>query len=333
MKKILTFPLSALTVMLIFFLGGNSFSQESSQKPIQQTATLSNIRGVVNVKTRDSLDWEAAAPAIILHTGDSIATADNASATLTFFDGSQTTIYANTLLKLTDLRANEDGSQKIILIEQLWGKTLNRVKRLLDFESRYEIKTPTSVTAVRGTEFVVSVSNADGATQVDVIEGIVEIMAQEITVPVHPGESASVAPSKAPLLKSENATPDAAPDTKITPTPEKDTNSGSKESNENEGNYTDKSNSETPAENNIESCDTGGCEQGNTENEDEKNCNENISEKDCDTISGDKNNEFYRQDNICKDSNSNKCWWNEIREIERNNYILISRKIIACFAS
>jgi hypothetical protein len=334
MKKILAFPLSALAVMLVFFLGGNFFPQKSPPRNSRQTATLSDIQGTVNVKRGDNSAWETVSTDQVLSVGDSIATAETASATLIFFDGSQTQLYPNTLITLTELRASEDGSNKIILFEQLWGKTFNRVKRLLDSASRYEIKTPTSVTAVRGTEFVVEVSNADGATQVEVEEGVVDVIAQKITVPVHPGESILVEPGKSPRLNNEETSPETEEkESSVTPTPEKNTNdSTEKESNNSEEGGENKSESDTSSENDKTDCDGYNCDkQDDFDDEDDQSCEEGMSggmDGSCFDKNDNKDNELYNQEGNCSSNNSGKCWWNEIRDVENNS--AIERKLVTC---
>ena len=85
---------------------------------------------------------------------------------LTFFDGSTLSVDPASLVKVLTLnRLGSGGIQ--LLVEQTAGRSWAAVAKLKTPDSKFEIKTPTSVAAVRGTAFETFVTaNADGTTSV-----------------------------------------------------------------------------------------------------------------------------------------------------------------------
>ncbi|MCD6580916.1 MAG: FecR domain-containing protein [Desulfuromusa sp.] len=203
MKKRIEFPLAILMVAFMLSLGGSFTLQARSIEMYPQAAVLTDFVGIVKLKLVGTSEWIPVKTDKALVTGDTIFTGDLSSANIVFFDGSQMALYSNTTITVSELSGNEDHSSKIILLKQWWGKTRNRVERLLDSGSRYEIETPTAVTAVRGTDFSVDVA-ANGTTQVDFAEGIVDVSSQGETVSVKAGQQTSVAPGTTSAATAPN---------------------------------------------------------------------------------------------------------------------------------
>src|SRR5690606_15666522 len=67
--------------------------------------------------------------------------------------------------------------------------------------SRYEIKTPSAVAAVRGTEF--RLRSDDSGTQLEVLEGIVELSGEHGKVLVNAGQGASISNNNARIELNE----------------------------------------------------------------------------------------------------------------------------------
>ena len=201
-KRTLIFKLSLATasasaLALVLLVTGVLLLHSWTSTVVAQTATLADLSGVVQVLPTSSSTWQPAEPGDRVATGDRIRTDTSSSVTLIFFDGSATSLEAETELTVSRLSGRRDGRDKVILLYQWEGRTHNRVQRLLDTAFRFEIETPTAVTAVRGTEFDVEVM-PDGTTHVAVEEGIVKVMTQETTVELQPGEATTVAPRPTP---------------------------------------------------------------------------------------------------------------------------------------
>jgi predicted anti-sigma-YlaC factor YlaD len=187
---------------------------------VTQTAQLSSVTGTVEVLRASQAQWQPVAAGIILQSGDRLRTAANASATLTYFEGSQTQLQAETEISLIRLAARPDGATQSIVLRQTIGATLHRVQPLPNVEARFEVDTEAAVIAVRGTTFQVRAAS-DGVTRVTVAEGVVEVLAvqsgvlarltagQSLTVPEPAGATVTVTPS--PTGTSVQPTPAGIP--------------------------------------------------------------------------------------------------------------------------
>lgn len=144
-------------------------------------ATLDPVQGLVQRRTADAAEdaWETAAERVPVAAGDWIRTGPNGLATVTFFEGVQAEIRPGALIRVETLSADVDpGTAELVsfsvTLDMLVGDTLSRLDRALDVGSAYEVRTPGSTLAVRGTEFFTSVS-PDGETRVSVLSGRVMV--------------------------------------------------------------------------------------------------------------------------------------------------------------
>lgn len=124
-----------------------------------------------------------------------IKTEADGHATITFFEGSTIELDGKTEISLAEL--SMDGTASNIIIEQGLGKTLSRVKKLIDPASGYDVETPTAIASVRGTTLQVSVAS-NGTTVVGNLEGRVSVIAQGVEVELPEGTTATVLPGEPP---------------------------------------------------------------------------------------------------------------------------------------
>ena len=96
------------------------------------------------------------------------------------------------------MSSRPNGTKQVTILRQDVGRTHHDVQLLPSEDSRYEIQTPSAVIRVRGTTFTVDV-DADGLTQVDVTEGIVDVTYQGNTVVLEAGQGITVAPRVQPV--------------------------------------------------------------------------------------------------------------------------------------
>jgi hypothetical protein len=212
LRYTLAFPL-ALAVMIAFVLcmvGGLSLVYWPKMT-VAQGATLDRVSGAVEILPANGDTWRLASVGERVEAGDRIRTGALSTARLVFFEGSTTDLMASTEVAVTQVSARPEGSDKIIALHQWLGQTYSRVEQLSDRASRFEIETPTAVAGVRGTEFAIVVEG-DGTTSVAVIEGLVEVTAQDKTVTVLAGEKTTVQPERPPSNPAQNlqATPSPA---------------------------------------------------------------------------------------------------------------------------
>ncbi len=113
---------------------------------------------------------------MILSIGTGIKTGPDSHALITFFEGSTSKLEPDTYLEIRQLENGGEQSTTIIL-KQWLGRTWNRVIKMADSGSRYEIETPSATAIVRGTLFTTDVK-ASGATTISTTEGLVSVTAQ-----------------------------------------------------------------------------------------------------------------------------------------------------------
>lgn len=198
-------PVISITT-LIFSLsscGCPAAEEELTPTPTSPTETidatpltiLSIAGGDVLVLKAGDTEWTSGAVGMTLGVDYKIKTEAGGHATITFFEGSTIELDSSTEISLSEL--NLDGTTSNIKIEQVLGKTISRVKKLVDPASGYEIETVAAIASVRGTEFYVSV-NRNGVTTVGNMEGLVSVTAQGVEVELTEGTRTKVSPGKPP---------------------------------------------------------------------------------------------------------------------------------------
>ncbi len=155
-------------------------SQEEYQKMVQQAmksggnygeaqaegwdARLKVISGEVMVKTADSEEWSAITGLMPLDPNDSVKTASDGIAELYLDDKGAIAIGRNTELEISSL----DQTDTVFTLD--YGSLVAKVKHFLNEKFRLQVRTPSAVCAVRGTEFAVEYSKLGKDTSVAVFD-------------------------------------------------------------------------------------------------------------------------------------------------------------------
>lgn len=149
--KIIRLLFAAGLVLAISSLG---MAQE-----VKRIATITQVGGAVEVMTPKEA-WKPANVGMVLNQADVIRTKAQSSAILNLDGGGETAtviVKGNSQLMLADLVMDKsDGSQKTLLDLAL-GEMLIKAKKIHSEKTSFEVKTPTSIVAVRGTTFSVTV--------------------------------------------------------------------------------------------------------------------------------------------------------------------------------
>jgi hypothetical protein len=122
--------------------------------------------GTVEARTSPTGAWVPVSSGVKLKTGAEIRTGADTKAGVFFPDGSRFVLGNNSLFSVEDTSKKRAGFQL----------KLGRLKAVVAgyFSSRFEVRTPAAVCAVRGTEFDLEVGK-DGNTEMNVTEGLVEV--------------------------------------------------------------------------------------------------------------------------------------------------------------
>jgi RNA polymerase sigma factor (sigma-70 family) len=178
---------------LVSFVFGSLLLLTWLRGTVAQAATLAQVHGTVKVLPFGSEVWQFSSVGDRIETGDRIRTGPSSAATLVFFDGSTTDLGAEADVTVAQTHSRRNGSGKVIVLHQWLGHMYNRVNRLSDMASRFQVETATAVVAVHGTEFEIA-TEADGTTHVTVIVGVVNVTSKETTIPLLAGQQTTVLP-------------------------------------------------------------------------------------------------------------------------------------------
>ncbi len=159
-------------------------------------ATLMDVRGVVGVGPGDSTDgWDMVSDGSQIGEGQRIRTGSQGSVTLVFFDGTRTTLAANTDLTLTKVDGRWGNVLQVELSQQA-GDTNHSVVPFQGKKSAYLVHTPSGTVSVHGTIFSISV-NEMGQARFAVDTGQVMVTGQDSEVILEAGQATTAQPGQA----------------------------------------------------------------------------------------------------------------------------------------
>ncbi|MBN1983369.1 MAG: FecR domain-containing protein [Chitinivibrionales bacterium] len=163
------------------------YAEESSTTDF---ATVSEIIGTVQVQSDQSKQWSEVPIGKTLGIGAQLRTFLESSCELRFKSGSVLKIGENSVVELKSIIFDEHTNRIQTSISLHAGQLWANVKKLVNRISVYEVETPTSVAAIRGTRFGVFIINQQ--TIVDVYEGKIALRAKRFA-----GEKILVAETRA----------------------------------------------------------------------------------------------------------------------------------------
>lgn len=218
-------------IKLLFFLGIASLlilgcrrpwerAQPPPQPPVLPAnagkieAKLSYLEGEVSL-IRDKARLPAELDMTLVQ-GDTVETGKDAQAEVTFDDSSEISLDPETRYGLTELVKDISSGQRTVKTDLMSGELKAKIAKLAK-NSTFEIESPTAVSAVRGTEFIVAYKEGQ-PTQVTVLTGIVgvrrpgkkeaEVFIQEherllIRLAERPGRPFRLAPGDEDLIRAK----------------------------------------------------------------------------------------------------------------------------------
>ncbi|OGR46227.1 MAG: hypothetical protein A2X34_03110 [Elusimicrobia bacterium GWC2_51_8] len=130
-----------------------------------QAAYISSWRGEVDLKKAGAAGWERVSgeDKTALASGDELRTARASTLEIYMDDGSRVKVAPMSAFKVTT------ENKETVSLGLYFGRVRSWVKK---FSKKFEVRTPSAVCAVRGTDFTVS-ADGDGNTTVEVQEGSV----------------------------------------------------------------------------------------------------------------------------------------------------------------
>jgi len=150
----------------------------------QEVGTVASIEGQAEIGRGGT--WQPAAIGAAIHTGDELRTGSPGRLRIVFQDDSVVTVSDDSHLVIDQQVFDPNRGVARSLIELLRGKVRSLVGEYYHtVGNQYEVKTPTAVCGVRGTEFVTSYDAVTETTDVVGISGHVEV--HSILDPTGPG--------------------------------------------------------------------------------------------------------------------------------------------------
>jgi hypothetical protein len=164
-------------IMVIMAWSQVTFAQELA-------ATLEVLSGGVSVQRINTSDFITVQKEAIVGVGDIIKTDATGRARITFFeDGTETDLEPNTEYSIVDFTGQ--GTTFNLTVEVVLGQTTQRLGRILDADSSYDVQTSGMTLAARGTVFKIRVKE-NGQTGMLVSEGMVNASKDETQAEVAP---------------------------------------------------------------------------------------------------------------------------------------------------
>jgi hypothetical protein len=105
-----------------------------------QGATLTVVSGTVGVVKANGSPLQPAPNGLTLAVGDQVATLANSTALVTFFEGSELEMAANTTVVLKEIRSS--GNEVHVLVEDVLGTTIGRVRAFANPNSDFRLQNP-----------------------------------------------------------------------------------------------------------------------------------------------------------------------------------------------
>lgn len=140
-----------------------------------------------------------------VYEGDTIVTGADSRAKVVMSDRNVINISPDTQIKIAQYQNDSASGKKNVELDLVKGKVRNNVEQKYEGDNSFQVKTPTAVAGVRGTQFVVSFDPGTRMTSVVTFKGAVSLASitpqgQTVGEPVtvKKGESTTVAPEAAP---------------------------------------------------------------------------------------------------------------------------------------
>lgn len=135
-----------------------------------ETGCIYDAQGRVELLAPGAKDWRAARKGQPVTEGQTLRTADKAWCEVLFKDGTFIKLEAASELSLEALKATKE--ERLFAFAFLRGKALWMAAKLKGaLPSRFSVRTPSSVCAVRGTDFSIIVSSGSGSSVIGLFEG------------------------------------------------------------------------------------------------------------------------------------------------------------------
>jgi hypothetical protein len=139
------------------------------------SAHITAIQGSAELIRADGSTLADPAPGTPVALGDVLSAGPDSSIAVEFADGSVLTLHSASEMRFDHLSAHGETGMVDTRVRLLDGRLDTRVRPAVGPGSRFEIQTPSAISAVRGTQYRAAVVDAGEASNIEVLEGKVQV--------------------------------------------------------------------------------------------------------------------------------------------------------------
>lgn len=171
----------------------------SAPAAARETLSIKSLQGEVAV-SEDGENWLPAEPGseFLIAEGGYIKTGPNSQALVRWTMGHAVKVYDNANIKIEKLLTRGNMEETLLSVSK--GKVFATVNRLMSTESRFDVKTPVAVAAVRGTGYYLDVGEK-GQTTIIMQDGSLDI--------IHGGKTYLLDADKGAIIESKDKAPES----------------------------------------------------------------------------------------------------------------------------
>lgn len=161
-------------------------------------AKIGSVQGQVELTRADGARETAVSPGLVIRLGDILKTGDHSSVAVIFADGTVLTLRSVSEMRFDHLSAHGNTGMVDSRLHLIDGRLDTRVKPAVGPGSRFEIQTPSAISAVRGTEYRAAVTADGRASNVEVLHGNVKVTGARKSRLVNAGFGTQIAQGQPP---------------------------------------------------------------------------------------------------------------------------------------
>ncbi len=142
-------------VALVLSISTFAFAAEA-----KRTAEITSLEGKAEVKVAGGSGWTAVQAGATLNEGDTLKTDANSRAVIAIGSKSEVgtvEVSEKSQLLLSSMMFDQKANTSKTLLDLAMGEVLVKAQKVQGEQSKFEVKTPTSIVGVRGTVFKVKV--------------------------------------------------------------------------------------------------------------------------------------------------------------------------------
>ena len=161
-------------------------------------ARVDSVKGRAKLTRADGTKESDISSGVLIHLGDTLKTGPRSSVAIVFADGTALTLHSDAEMRFDHLSAHGETGMVDSRLHLGKGRLQTRVKPSEGPGSRFEIHTPSAITAVRGTAYRAAVSLNGDSSNIEVLEGDVLVSGAEEQTLVPAGFGTRIVQGQAP---------------------------------------------------------------------------------------------------------------------------------------